>query len=163
MNALSLIDMAVKVAEAEVAIHVEARKALERVAVKVENTAKAEFGEYQDAIGPFPEWTELADSTQAERGRLGFPENEPLLRTGELRDSISHEVHELTATIGSTSDIMVYQEFGTERIPPRPVLGPAAEANHETIVRELGGAVVKGLIEGAAIHRSLGYDAVLKG
>jgi len=160
---LSLLDMVMKLAEAEVAININARTALERVAVAVETTAKAEFGEYQGAIGPFPEWAELADSTQADRGRLGYPENEPLLRSGELRDSISHGVEELTATIGSTSDIMVYQEFGTPTIPPRPVLGPAAEANHDTILRELGGAVVQGLIGRDVIHHSLGYGAKLIG
>ena len=34
----------------------------------------------------------LAESTQAERVVQGYPANEPLLRTGELRDSIEHKL-----------------------------------------------------------------------
>ena len=36
-------------------------------------------------------------------------------------------VEELEAEIGSDSQIMVYQEFGTSKMPPRPVMGPALE------------------------------------
>lgn len=161
MGDLSLLGMVVKFAEAEVAIHMNATRALEIVARKVEATAKSEIGVYQDAIGPFGAWPELAESTQEERGRLGYTPNDPLLRTGELQRSISHNVKDLEATIGSDSDIMVYQEFGTSRIPPRPVIGPAAERNHEVIMKELGGAVVAGLIGSRSIHASLGYDSTV--
>ena len=158
MSDLSMLEMITKLAAAEVAIHVNARHALEKVAAAVEKTAKGEIGVYQDAIGPFSAWPELAQSTQDDRERLGYSANDPLLRDGTMRDSIEHRVAELEAEIGSDSDILVYQEFGTARIPPRPVLGPAAEHNHDLIMRELGGAVVAGLIGGSAIHASLGYD-----
>ena len=161
MGELTLLGMVERLAAAEVAIHVGARKALERVAVKVERDAKAEFGVYQGAVGPFPAWAELAESTQQERARLGYAPNDPLLRDGTLRDSISHHVEELEAEIGSDSDIMEYQEFGTSKMPPRPVLGPALERNHEVIVKELGGAVVDGLIGGTPIHASLGYGTTV--
>lgn len=160
---LSLLDMAMRFAEREVAIHAAANAALERIATKIENTAKSEFGVYQPAIGAFDEWAELAESTQVERERLGFAPNDPLLRTGHLRDSIGHRVGDLEAEIGSDSDIMVYQEFGTERIPPRPVLGPAAERNHDAILAGLGGAVVAGIIGGDLVHPSLGYDQTIEG
>jgi len=163
MGEFSLLGMAEKLVLAEIAIHTAANAALERVAQKVEKTAKDEIGVYQDAIGPFDAWPELAQSTQDEREKLGFMPNDPLLRTGELRDSISHEVHDFEAVIGSTSEIMEYQEFGTSRgIPPRPVIGPAAERNHDVILKELGGAVVAGLIGGDPIHPSLGYDRVVE-
>lgn len=161
MSQLSLLDMVGKLAAAEVAIHVNARKALERVAVAVENTAKSEFGTYQNEVGPFPEWAELAESTQEERARLGYEPNDPLLRTGELRDSVSHDVHELVATIGSTSEIAEFHEFGTDKIPPRPVFGPALVRNHDRILNELGGAVVSAVIGEDAVHSSLGYDQVV--
>jgi hypothetical protein len=32
----------------------------------------------------YPEWPQLADATQAEREREGYPANEPLLREGTL-------------------------------------------------------------------------------
>jgi hypothetical protein len=162
MNMLSMGEMALKLAQAEVGIHIAAREGLERVARKVEATAKAEIGVYQDGIGPFGAWPALAESTQEERSRLGYSPNDPLLRDGTLRDSIGHEVAELEAVIGSTSDIMFYQEFGTARIPPRPVLGPAAERNHEAILEILGGAVVEGLIGGSIIHHSLGYSSTVE-
>jgi phage gpG-like protein len=84
--------------------------------------AKEKFGTYQH------EWAQLAEATQIDRGLKGFPINEPLLRTGELRDSIKFTVENGRAIVGSTSDIMVYQELGTastgwsnKGIPPRPV------------------------------------------
>lgn len=160
---LSLLDMVTELAAAEVAIHVNARKALERVAVKVENTAKAEFGHYQPETGPFPAWAELAESTKEERARLGYSENDPLLRTGDLRDSIEHEVAELEAVIGTGSDIAEYHEFGTSKMPPRPFMGPALVRNHDTIIDELGGAVVRGMIGKDVIHNALGYNLTVDG
>jgi HK97 gp10 family phage protein len=161
MRELSMLDMVTRLAAAEVAVHVGAHAALERVATRVEQTAKAELGVYQPATGPFPEWAELADSTKADRVAKGFTENDPLLRTGALRDSISHEVEGLTATIGSTSDIAEYQEFGTSKMPPRPFLGPALERNHEAMLAELGGAVTRAVVGKDAVHPSLGYDNTL--
>ncbi|HEV2700470.1 MAG TPA: hypothetical protein VGV09_02480, partial [Steroidobacteraceae bacterium] len=96
---------------------------LEHVGKRIEATAKKEIGTYQPEVGQFPAWAPLAESTMADRVAQGFPADEPLLRTGELRDSISHEVRGHEVAIGSTSDVMVFQELGTSRIPPRPVLG----------------------------------------
>ncbi len=104
----------------------------------VEETAKAEIGHYQPSAGPFPAWAPLADSTEAEKVRLGYPAGAPLLRTGELRDSISHTTKGDRTVIGSTDQRMVYHEFGTNRIPPRPVLGPALFRNKTHIANGLG-------------------------
>ena len=166
---LSLLEAAGAFASAEFAIRRNGKRALERVAAKVERTAKSEFGVYQPPVGEFPGWPELADSTQEEREHLGFTPNDPLLRTGELRDSIEHEVDELEAVVGSTSEIMPYQELGTSKIPPRPVLGPALVRNRHEVVKQLGGAVVAGIIgadvygDGPAteIHESLGYGSTI--
>jgi phage gpG-like protein len=122
---------------------------LKKCAVAVEKTAKAEIGHYQDAVAHFPAWAPLADSTEAEKSRLGYPLGAPLLRKGDLRDSISHEIDGLEAVIGSDSDIMVYQELGTSRIPPRAVLGPAAIRNEKLILHTLGHAAVQGMLYGA--------------
>jgi phage gpG-like protein len=131
---------------------------LKAVAKAIEATAKAEIGHYQPAVGPFQAWPELADSTKADRVRQGFSENDPLLRTGEMRDSISHEVSGLEAVIGSDSDVMVWQELGTKTIPPRPVLGPAALLNEEKIKEILGKAAARGLLGGASMPAGLGYE-----
>lgn len=98
---------------------------LKAVGQHVEDEAKRKMGVYQDADGPYEAWPQLAESTQEDRVRKGFSPNDPLFRTGELMHSISHHVERNNVLIGSTSDIMVYQELGTDRIPPRPVLGLA--------------------------------------
>jgi HK97 gp10 family phage protein len=139
--------------------HVALQSGLKACAKVIERTAKSEFGVYQKSVEHFPAWEELADSTKEDRVRQGFSENEPLLRTGKLRDSISHEVSGLEAVIGSDSDVMVYQEFGTEKIPPRPVLGPAAFRNKQKIQKILGNAAITGMMGGERIDASLGYDA----
>lgn len=94
----------------------------------VKDDAQWRIGAYQDAVGPFNAWEPLAHSTVMDRIRKGYTPFDPLLRTGEMRDSIAVDVTGQTAVIGSDSDIAVWQELGTKHIPPRPFLGPAAAA-----------------------------------
>jgi HK97 gp10 family phage protein len=144
---------------------------LDAAAAKIEREAKKEFGHYQPATGPFPEWPELADSTQDRREQLGFTPNDPLLMTGSLRASISREIHGLDAVVGSTSDLMIYHEFGTSRMPARPVLGPAAYRHRRELETLVATAAFMGIIGARSfaiaelktggqlpVHESLGYD-----
>lgn len=147
---------------APVAIAAELKRGLEASAKAIEATAKAEIGKYQPEVGPFPAWAELAEDTQIDRAYQGYPIDEPLLRRGDLRDSIEREVENLEAVIGSKSDIAAYQEFGTDKIPARPFMGPAAFHNKEKIVKAIGAATVRGLFGGGQIHPSLGYDMDVK-
>ena len=165
MRDLGEMAAALALAGPEMALHLH--HGLERVAKVIEATAKAEIGHYQDAVGPFPGWPELAESTKDDRVRKGYTENDPLLRSGELLESIGHQVDGLEAQVGSTSELMVFHEFGTQRMPARPVLGPAAFRNKETIHLLLGAAAVSGLLGPvgvagpvlpARIHADLGYD-----
>jgi len=144
----------------EVRFHMNLARGLDRVAKKVKQTAKDELGEYQQEIGPFQSWDELADSTKKDRLSQGFSENDPLLRTGELRNSIEHQtdVNKLEASIGSNSDIAVWQELGTAKIPPRPFLGAAVELNREAIKRIVGGAAISGLLGESSISQDFEYD-----
>lgn len=97
-----------------------------RVIVKeIEETAKEKIGVYQPAYGPFDAWVPLAESTKADRVRRGYSEDEPLLRSGDLRDSIQSDVMGLAAIVGTKSEIGLWQEVGTSYIPPRPFIGPA--------------------------------------
>lgn len=98
---------------------------LETVGKHVEDNARKMFGHYQEASGPYGAWPQLAESTQKQRAAQGYSPNDPLFRTGELMNSISHSVDKNNVVIGSNSEIMVYQELGTADIPPRPVLAPA--------------------------------------
>ncbi|WP_137010153.1 hypothetical protein [Aquitalea aquatilis] len=162
MEFKSLGDLALHLASLPaVQVH-ELQTGLERCAVKIEKTAKDEIGHYQGAVGPFQSWAELAESTEEEKARLGYPADAPLERTRAMANEIKHEVNGLEAVIGATDTpagrILVYHEFGTEKMPPRPVLGPAAFRNKEFILRTIGRATVLGLIGGERIHPALGYD-----
>ena len=146
----SLASLAVHVAGAALALEAAGHHGLEKCAQLIEKTAKDEIGEYQPQVGPFPEWSPLADATVADRVAKGYAADEPLLRTGELRDSIKHEVHGLEAMVGSTSNIAAYQEFGTAKIPPRPFIGPAAFRNAEKIKRIVGAVALHTLEYGSS-------------
>lgn len=129
--------------------------AMEQAAQVVEVRAKAIIGHYQTDTGIFPPWAQLADSTMADRARLGFPENEPLLRTGEMRDSIEHVAERHEAAIGSNLDIAEYQELGTSRIPPRSFLGVAAHQTGERVAEIVGSGVFRALVGDAVVDRFL--------
>lgn len=97
------------------------------LAKEIQERAKGKIGEYQPASHGFDAWAPLAQSTMDQRVSAGYPANNPLLRSGELRESIDIRVDGNAAIIGSPLHISLYQEVGTETIPPRPYLGPAAE------------------------------------
>lgn len=114
----------------------------------VQANAKSRMGEYQDGVGGFPAWANLADATVQDRLRQGFTPDDPLVRSGELRESIEIEHRGGEATVGSANSVLLYQELGTEPgswgaastsgIPPRPVLGPAGFTSREKIGQAVG-------------------------
>jgi hypothetical protein len=132
--------------------------ALEKCAQIVERRAKEKIATYQDAVGPFAAWAPLSDATLyggvSESGfhypgkiELGYaPPDNPLLRTGEMRDSVEHRVDGSSAYIGSNSDVAVYQEIGTEKIPPRSFLGGARAEKAPEVCQILGRAVGMSLV-----------------
>lgn len=123
---------------------------LDLCATLIEKTAKDEIGHYQGESGPFPSWAPLADSTMREKERLGytgrFSTDDPLYRTGEMQQSIEHQTGELEAVIGTNSPIAPYHEFGTDKMPPRPFIGPALVHNKENIERIIGGFAASALV-----------------
>lgn len=139
----------------------EMREALHVVTKAIQETAKEELGHYQDAIGPFEAWQELADSTKEERLAQGYTENDPLLRSGELRDSIEREVVRLDGYVGSEKYEAVYMELGTDKAPPRAFLGPAVYHNEETIRGELGSALVRGILDPTLSPSTLATQRVI--
>lgn len=98
-------------------------EALTETAIFLQKKVKEKFGEYQSG------WEELTAATQEDRVRKGYSPNDPLLRSGELRDSVERNVSNTSASVGTNNPIMIYQEKGTTRtgwsgakgIPPRPV------------------------------------------
>ena len=118
--------------------HIAAKEGAKFIA----DDAKARIGEYQDGIGPFPAWRNLADSTVRDRISKGFTPDDPLLRTGELRDSIQVVAEGNTAGAVTDDPIAVYQEMGTAKIPPRPFLGPAGYNSKKGIERVMVDALM---------------------
>lgn len=141
----------------EAAVKTAEHHSLKKVAQLVEDTAKAEIGHYQAAVGPFPAWAPLAESTEEQKAAKGYPAGAPLLGTGEMRDNITHQVEGEVAVIGSPDERMVYHEFGTSKMPPRPVLGPAVFSNKAKIEKIIGKAVVAGLLGGQVVAGSSEY------
>jgi phage gpG-like protein len=89
----------------------------------------------------------IRDEAKAE---LGFaPPDNPLLRTGELAESIEVTADRDEAEIGSNEDIAVYQEMGTPDarfpIPARSFLGGAAVRKGDEVADLIGTHVVRAL------------------
>lgn len=152
----SLASFAMHLAVMELTVKKGLEHQLEKAAKVIEKTAKAEIGTYQEAIGDFDAWAELAQSTQESRASKGYTANDPLLMSGSLRDSIGSTVSGLEAAIGSNSDVAVWQELGTEKIPPRPFLGTAAEHSKNKVKKLIGHGVMHGLLTGTGLGS--GYD-----
>jgi phage gpG-like protein len=122
------------------------RAALVEISKHLTSVAKAKFGVYQPDYGPFKAWKPLSPDTQIIRVKLGYSPDEPLLRTGDTRDSISYQVSDIEAVVGSTEETMIYHELGTKSEPPRPVFGPTAYQSKNKIVELIGKTVVSALI-----------------
>lgn len=129
------------------AVEAAGHRGVEAAAEIIRDEAKAELGTYQDQIGPFLAWAELADNTKNDRVRQGYTENDPGLRSGEMRDSITCTARGQEAAIGSNDDKLVWFDQGTdqgasEHQPPREVLGGAAFRKGETAVNQIGARIV---------------------
>lgn len=149
---------------AGMAAHEANEKGLRKAAGIVQKEAKAEIAHYQEAAGPFQKWPMLADSTIAEKIAKGYAsedEHNPLLRTGEMRDSIEVRVEHDEAVVGSDDPVAVYQELGTPNaahpIPARSFLGGAAFRKSEEAAKAYAATVV-GAIVGRPVERSGGED-----
>lgn len=128
-----------------------ARPALEADLAKIGELTATMAAEY---IGrEMPQWPPLMPSTVAEKQRLGYTgqvsSTDPLLRTGELRDSIRMEIEGLEMAVGSHDKVAASQELGTARIPPRPFLALAGLNALEFAAEKLGDTAVALLTPGA--------------
>lgn len=102
-------------------------------------------------IGPgFPDWPPLAESTLATKEKLGYAVPEPLLREGELRDSIEKYVDPFDHTlfVGSPEKKALWHEIGTVKMPPRPFLRTAMMLSEPVAERIFGDLLVELLSKG---------------
>lgn len=122
-------------AEAE-RVRLELRRIVRVTAERGVMIAREMFGVLQ------PEWEPLAESTKDDKARMGFspPDYSPLLRSGDLRDSVHARAYGLTGEVYSNDPKMVFSELGTASEPARPVLEPAvvlAVVESDELLREL--------------------------
>jgi hypothetical protein len=133
--------------------------ACEKACKMVEKEAKRVIGGYDYG------WTPLAEATKEDRAAHGFPADEPLLRTGEMRDSIEHNVgregSQVVGLVGTNHPIAKYQELGTSHIPPRSFLGEAAMHKEGAIHRMMGKAIIGTFWHGGGIYHGfhMAYEA----
>jgi phage gpG-like protein len=115
-------------------------KIIERACQLVQKRAKAAIGKNHEL------WPDLAPSTIADKKAHGYATPKPLLRTGEMRDSIEYVVHGHEGAVGSNDPVAVYQELGTSRgIPPRPFLVSSAISSEDKIHRMAAAATMAAL------------------
>ncbi len=67
----------------------------------------------------------LAEVTQDERVQAGYSANDPLLRSGELRNSLELAMRDGGFVVGTNDERMVWLEYGvaSHNLPPRPAIG----------------------------------------
>jgi HK97 gp10 family phage protein len=137
----SLLQFAADLGKMEVGFGLFQHEVMEKACVMVEKEAKRVIGTYDY------NWPALAEATIADRVAQGFAPDEPLLRTGEMRDSIEHRVEteglgmKTVGLVGTDNPIAKYQELGTRTIPPRSFLGEAAMHKEEEIHELFGSSV----------------------
>jgi hypothetical protein len=98
-------------------VEIAKQATLAEIAILIRDEAKSAIGTYKY------NWQPLAESTVARKGA-----DEPLLFTGELRDSMEAKIFadEEKAYVGSNNDKAVWHELGTNHFPPRSFLLSAA-------------------------------------
>ena len=104
-----------------------------------------------------PDWPALAPATietKARRGQVGrVSPTDPLLASGELRDSFTAAVGNGVLIFGSTDPVARYHEHGTEHMPPRPVVAPIAAEAGPRITAAIREASKAAIIEALRRHR----------
>lgn len=105
------------------------RTALKEGAELVKTEAQAKIGTYQPAAGDLPAWAPLSPATQEDRVAKGFTADDPLLRTGELRDSIEIRPVDADAILVGVFDpamqtIAAAMEFGYYNVRAQRAVAP---------------------------------------
>jgi HK97 gp10 family phage protein len=126
----TILEAIAKFKQFEINLGLAGEAILTEIAILIRDEAKSKIGEYQKG------WPKLAESTVKRKGGR----DEPLLNTGELKASISAEVHMSgpehgVARIGTPLERGFFAEFGTRHEPPRPWLLPAVLESRKDINR----------------------------
>src|ERR1700730_1625510 len=138
----SIASFIVKLKTIEMELEVVGHAAIAAACQMIADEARRVIGSYDYG------WPSLAPSTLAKKSA-----DTPLLESGAMRASIEWNASGNTGAVGSNSDIAVYQELGTSRIPPRPFLMGAA-MEMEPKIHALFKRAVMAVILGKGLHSS---------
>lgn len=157
----NLMELAVEMEVAAEVLEVKANKASLRQAARVVLAdARGQIGAYQPAVGAYPAWEPLAESTEEEKARIGAPAEAPLERFGALKKSFKSDAPtEYSIEFGSDDPVMEYHEFGTVKMPPRPALGPALLKRINQVQQIFGSNAVRAIIGGQRLGYRFDEDA----
>ena len=112
----------------------------------------------EGTFGQSPPLAPLQDSTIAEKARMGAPQpDDPLILSGAYRASFHSEVKPIgigivEGQIATDDPVAVWQEFGTSKMPPRPVVRDgitAAEPETLAIIKAGAREIATGELETA--------------
>lgn len=89
-------------------------------------------------------WEPLSPVTVRQKGHSDI-----LIETGDMKEASGYEMDadNMTAEIYVEDPKIVYHEFGTEKIPKRPVLGPTHPVLVEAIEESVGDAVDEAFVK----------------
>jgi phage gpG-like protein len=153
---LSLGGFAARLLAAEADMHLTSEAIIEKACRMIEKEAKTAIGTYRF------DWEPLKPETVAHKAGG----DTPLLETGELRDSIEHNVGReganVVGLVGTNNPLGKFHELGTAHIPPRSFLGEAAMRKEDKI-HEMAGRATVGMIDHQLLHAlHMSYEAIKK-
>jgi HK97 gp10 family phage protein len=139
VKTFSIFEFLAEIPAIERDLHASGPKIVERACQIVQKKAKAAIGREHE------EWAPLAPSTLADKAKHGFATPKPLLRTGELRDSIEYTVNGNEGCVGTDNKAAPFLEFGTSKMPPRSFLVSSAISSEDKIHRMAAAATIAAL------------------
>lgn len=138
---------------------------LKAVTKKLLKDTRDLFGSYQTGAGPFGTWQPLAQATKDDRVRQGFSPDDPLQRTGDLRDSFYAKVDRHEGGVGSDEVKALGMELGDpiKSVPARPTVGLAFARNEAELFAETGISLDALFIYGREVSRKYSSMVAKKG
>jgi len=149
--AMSLLDLAARMATMDADIKTAMERGVVRASKYLSKASKGIVGH------PQPEWPPLKPETIKRKAKG----DTPLLETGEYRASISWQApfwegpDTCAGWIGSNDPKALWMEYGTSKIPPRPVFGLVATGRGELVAQIVGASVAAVMVNGGPNYHDL--------
>lgn len=131
------------------------RAALLEGAEIVKTAAQEVIGEYQPAKGDVPAWAPLSPATQEDRIAQGYTPDDPLERSGALRESIEVRPVDADAVLVGVFDpeleiVAAAMEFGFYNVRANKIVAPRSFIRGTAFEKspEVGALIERRFIEG---------------